>query len=656
MPGNRWGADVHPRDILEFYPEATLVINSAGTVIAWNKAMEEMTGVPAKEMIGKGDHEYSLAFYSRRRPILIDLLDMPAEQVEALYSDVRMSNGRLEAMTENVRLKGRDVVLWGVTGRLYGPDGKAVGAIESIRDVTEQVRTARELKIARQELEWRVEERTAELARARGILQATMDTIPIGVVLANADNGLISYATRSATVLFGAEMVGIDVSNDEKPFRLLNPDGSPLPVRSRPLHRSLFYGEQISAEEVQVERADGSTITTLASSAPVRDRDGRITAAVLCVMDITERKQVELALAESEKKFRVLAETLASAVFIYQDEKLPYVNPALEKITGYDEDELRDMGYWGFIHPDHREMVRQRGIDRLNGIPVPSRYEVRILTKAGEERWLDVAAALVDYNGRPAGLMTAFDITERKKAEEALMEAKQQAELYLDLMGHDINNMNQIALGYLELAQNTLAYEGYLNRQHSILLSKPTDTLRNASTLISNVRKLQREKTGQYALSNIDIDSLLRDIIRLNSSVPNRDVTINYEPCGDSIVKANELLRDVFANLVGNAIKHSEDIEKLLITIRVEKAVEEGTDYCKVSVEDNGHGIPETMKATLFDRLSLDITRARGKGFGLCLIKLLVDDYHGKFWVEDRVKGDHKKGARFVVMLPEVGD
>jgi signal transduction histidine kinase len=79
-----------------------------------------------------------------------------------------------------------------------------------------------------------------------------------------------------------------------------------------------------------------------------------------------------------------------------------------------------------------------------------------------------------------------------------------------------------------------------------------------------------------------------------------------------------------------------------------------GRDYCKVVVEDNGPGIPDELKGVLFERLNLTESRVRGKGFGLCLVKMLVDDYDGKFWVEDRVEGDHSKGARFVVMLPAV--
>ena len=137
-------------------------------------------------------------------------------------------------------------------------------------------------------------------------------------------------------------MVGIDICRNDTSYRLRKPDGSPLAPEERPLYRSLFYGEHISAEEIQVERADGSIVTMLVSSAPVRDEGNLIAAAVVGVMDITERKQAEDALRESEEKFRALAETMASAVFMYQGDKLQYVNPALEMITGYDKGELLD--------------------------------------------------------------------------------------------------------------------------------------------------------------------------------------------------------------------------------------------------------------------------------------------------------------------------
>jgi signal transduction histidine kinase len=514
------GADLHPYNILEFYPDATLVIDNEGMVLAWNKAMEDMTGVPAKDVIGKGDYEYALAFYGCRRPILIDLLGMPREQVEALYSEVSISNGKLEAMTEKVKLKGREMVLWGVTSKLYGPGGKAVGAIESIRDVTGQVRTERELKKAREELELRVEERTFELARARGLLQATLDTIPIGVVLAGRDTGLITYATRGARDIFFSEMVGIDICGDVRPYRLLKPDGSPLAPEERPLYRSLFYGERFSVEEIQVERADGSIVTTLVSGAPVRDEDGRTAAAVVSVLDITGRKQ----------------------------------------------------------------------------------------------------------------------------AENALVDAKRQAELYLDLMGHDINNMNQIALGYLELAEDTG------DDRTAAIISKALEMLNSSTALITNLRKIQRIKGGAVKPERTNLEKLLSEVRDEYASMPGREITIAYDPVPGCEVMADPLLKEVFSNIVGNAIKHSTG--SLSIGIKVEKVGEKDGAYYEVSVEDNGPGIPDEVKEKVFDRLVRGPTGARGHGLGLYLVKTLVEGFQGNVRVEDRVKGDHSKGCRFVVGLP----
>jgi PAS domain-containing protein len=203
-PGNM---DVLPYDIIEFYPDPTLVIDNDGMVIAWNKAIEDMTGVSAKEVIGKGDYEYSLAFYGYRRPILIDLLDFPVDRVKAMYNEVRIADGKLEAMTESVRLKGSEVVLWCISSKLYGHDGKAVGAIESIRDVTGQVRTERELKKARTELEMRVESAPPSL---RGAQHPAGDAghYPCRVVMAREQQAHL-LCHKSAVDIFSNEMVGL---------------------------------------------------------------------------------------------------------------------------------------------------------------------------------------------------------------------------------------------------------------------------------------------------------------------------------------------------------------------------------------------------------------------------------------------------------------
>ncbi|MDX2243601.1 MAG: PAS domain S-box protein [Leptolyngbyaceae cyanobacterium bins.302] len=133
--------------------------------------------------------------------------------------------------------------------------------------------------------------------------------------------------------------------------------------------------------------------------------------------DISDRKQAEEALQQSEARFRVVAETASCAFMIYQGNHLKYVNPATEKITGYSRHELITIPFWELAHPDFRELVRDRGLARQRGEAIPNRYEIKILTKAGEERWVDMTAGTAYLNGQPAALATAYDITERKAAE-----------------------------------------------------------------------------------------------------------------------------------------------------------------------------------------------------------------------------------------------
>ena len=92
------------------------------------------------------------------------------------------------------------------------------------------------------------------------------------------------------------------------------------------------------------------------------------------------------------------------------------------------------------------------------------------------------------------------------------------------------------------------------------------------------------------------------------------------------------------------------------ISVKLEECQDNGKNYYKVSIEDNGPGIPDDMKDKIFNRLQRGETKARGMGLGLYLVKSLVDSYNGKVWVEDRVTGDHTKGSRFVVLLPAMED
>ena len=125
--------------IINFLPDATLVIDRQGVVIAWNRAIEEMTGIPAADMLGKGNYEYAIPFYGARRPILIDLIFESEDTIARQYYGIIHKKGALLiAETDLPLLKGRRAVLWGKASPLYDVKGTIIGAIESIRDVTER--------------------------------------------------------------------------------------------------------------------------------------------------------------------------------------------------------------------------------------------------------------------------------------------------------------------------------------------------------------------------------------------------------------------------------------------------------------------------------------------------------------------------------------
>jgi diguanylate cyclase (GGDEF)-like protein/PAS domain S-box-containing protein len=128
------------------------------------------------------------------------------------------------------------------------------------------------------------------------------------------------------------------------------------------------------------------------------------------------------ALGDSEH-FLALAETLPAMVFVFQDDVIRYANPAAGAITGYRRQELVGMPFWQPFHPDHRSVVRDRGQARQQGQPAIPRYEARLLTKDGTDRWVDFAATTITLDGRPAGLAAAVDITDQRLAEGAVRES-----------------------------------------------------------------------------------------------------------------------------------------------------------------------------------------------------------------------------------------
>ncbi len=169
--------------------------------------------------------------------------------------------------------------------------------------------------------------------------------------------------------------------------------------------------------ELRWKHKNGRTVWTEQINHFIRDEDGGIVAIEGIARDITTRKELEGSLRDTERKFQTLTDIAPSSVFIYEKERFVYVNDASQELTGYTRDELYAMHFWDIVHPDHRELVRQRGKERQEGKDVPNHYEFKIIRKNGEERWVDFAARVFHMNGTVRVLGTALDITVRKRLE-----------------------------------------------------------------------------------------------------------------------------------------------------------------------------------------------------------------------------------------------
>jgi len=331
--------------------------------------------------------------------------------------------------------------------------------------------------------------------------------------------------------------------------------------------------------------------------------------------------------------------------------KVIYWNKALEKYSGIRAmDIIGTDQHWRAFYKKKRPCMADLLVDdRVEDIPkwYDGKYSKSALLEGaysamdffpelGENgKWLYFTAAAIKSNGETiAAVETLEDVTERKRAEEQLQEAKRQAEIYVELMGHDINNMNQVGIGCLELALGEPGLSEAVKRS----IEKALGALSDSSKLISNVEKLKRISAGEVKARKVDLGQILADVRARYLEAPGRAVTINYTPAEGCFVLANELLTDVFSNIVENAIKHSRG--PVTIDIGLGSMARGGKDHCMVTIDDNGPGIPGELKGRLFTRFERGVTPARGKGLGLYLVKSLVESYGGMVWAEDRVPGD----------------
>jgi PAS domain S-box-containing protein len=370
--------------------------------------------------------------------------------------------------------------------------------------------------------------------------------------------------------------------------------------------------------------------------------------------DITGRKLAEEALQESEERFRAVLENSLDAAYRrnLQADRYDYMSPAIEEILGFTPEEMSAMNHdevMDRIHPDDRPQVEAE----LTAAAASGRglLVYRFLAKDGGYRWLeDHLTVIADPAGPPlfrGGIVR--DITERRRTEEAirrhagelarihrdLESAHREANLYLDILTHDMGNTENVSNLYAELLADSVEGEA------AVCVANLKRSIAKSIEILGMVSKIRRIHAGPPDLRPTDLDAVIRAEI---AHFP--DIPIRYEGVPRQVL-ADDLLCEVFTNLIGNAVKHGGP--GVAVTIRV--GAEEG-GFLRVTVADTGRGIPDDRKEEIFHRYERK-QRGVGEGLGLYLVRILIDRYGGRIWVEDRIPGYPGEGAAFSFLLRE---
>ena len=363
----------------------------------------------------------SLLGYKKEEISALSISDlMNEDQLPIAMAAIKeiMRFGSQRQLTEyKLKNKNGNVVWIETDGGLIYREGKPYAIQGVARDITNRKLTAAALEES--------ERNYRELVQSVNSIILKLDTKGNIKFINNFSLEFFGYTGKE---IIGKNVIGTIVPKTESSGRDLA-----AMIKDLGLHPERYINN-----ENENMRKNGQRVWIGWTNKGIQDETGNI-LEILCVgNDITERKEAEKALRESEEKFRTLAESAPAAILIVAGEKLIYMNPAFESISGFTEEEAMAMRFWELVHPDMQGLVKKRGLVRQRGEAVPDRYELKALTKYGQMKWIDLAAASINYGGQSATLAIAYDITDSKRAQESLQAREQE----LKEKTHELEEMN----------------------------------------------------------------------------------------------------------------------------------------------------------------------------------------------------------------------
>ncbi len=647
--------------IIDFLPDATLAIDLSGKVIAWNRAIEEMTGVKAEQMLGMGDHEYALPFYGIRRPILIDLVFTSNEDIKNKYHFVKKHGDVLWAETD-LPVKGEESrALWGKARPLYDSVGSVVGAIETIRDITEY-KQAQEA-----------------ILRAKKDWERTFDAVPDLIAILDKDYRIarVNKAMAARLGITPAECIGL------KCYQAVHGAGEP------PLfcpHRQLIEDGVEHTAEIYEERLDGDFIVTVS---PLFGPSHELIGSVHVGHDITERKRAEEEVKWLSRQNQLILDAAGEGIVgLDLAGRVTFINPAGAELVAYRIEELIGKDFHQTVHHSrsdgspypvnecplfeslHNGVTRRESDEefrRKDGSSFPVAYSSTPILEEGQivgavltfrditlrklalqemHKYRDHLEDLVE--ARTTELATANEqltreVEERRRAEQALKEASEKLKFFAYSVAHDLKSP---AVGVYGLTKRLREHiKDVLDEKGRIYCDQILKVSEHIAALVEKINIYIATKEAAPLIETIsfsEIVQMLGDEFSAQFSLRRIDLIV---PESGVEIKADRLsILRVFRNLIDNALKYGGET---LSWISI--GYEDSETLHIFSVSDNGKGIKGADAEKIFGLFQRNETSrgVEGAGLGLAIVKEIAEQHGGRVWVE--LRGE--KGITFCVSI-----
>jgi len=618
------------RQLTSLMPAAVYSCDEEGRITYFNRRAAELWGREPK--LNANDEKYCGSF----RVLGLDGSEIPpAHGPMAMAVKTGRTTRNEETMIE--RPDGSRIILRVNIDPLYDINGRLCGAINVFEDVTD----------------WKRAEQASR--RLAAIVESSEDAI-----VSKDLNGIITSWNQAAERLFGyraEEVIG-------KPVTLLIPperqDEEPA-ILAR-----IRRGEPVDHYETVRRRKDGCQLDISLTVSPIRDAQGNIVGASKIARDITRRKRVEVALRESEQRLRLATQTGKLGVWDWDIVTNGICwSDSLYAIHGVRPDQFNGTaeGFVALVHPEDQGLVSE-AIQRALDSDVPYELEFRAVRPDGAVVWLFTNAAVLRDGRRPVRMLGAtMDITERKRAEEALRqneeklrEQAQELEQQLIMSGrlvslgevtasmaHEFNNPLGIIMGFVE---DMLSSTGPADPNYRALQIIDEESKR-CRQIVRDLMEYARPRSTEFCSTSIT-DAIEKTLELVENRLYKQKVTVEktLEPDLPRIQADSPQLEQVLVNLYLNAIDAMPEGGKLRVEARMAQS-DGSAPIVVITVADTGFGIAETDLAKIFQPF-FTAKKRRGIGLGLPICQRIVKNHGGRIEVESQPG----TGSKFKIYLP----